>query len=316
MLTRLRSRRSGFTLIELLVVIAIIGILIGLLLPAVQKVREAANRAKCQNQVKQLGLAVHNYASTYQDKLPPAAAYVGGRGGSVVYYILPYIEQDVLFRAAQNSVAATGTDAGAYCHASASQAPLKTLQCPSDITNSNGLDSSKTLPTTSYAANGYLFGGSNGPGTTTTGISANGNNTVALYTIANIPDGTSNTIMWTEMSANRVDGSGNVWATDYASMVPATNFNWPLFNTTYPAAAASVWLPQFNPISLTGTPAGARPTTGFVQGYHTATLVVGLADGSVRGVSASVTTSATSSPVGAWVGASLPADGSVLDSSW
>ena len=94
--------RAAFTLIELLVVIAIIGILIGLLLPAVQKVREAANRAKCQNNVKQLGIAVHNYASTFQDKLPPAqASYPAGAGvanGSILFWLLPYVEQDALFR--------------------------------------------------------------------------------------------------------------------------------------------------------------------------------------------------------------------------
>ena len=106
----MNKRRAAFTLIELLVVIAIIAILIALLVPAVQKVREAAARSQCQNNMKQIGLAAHSCHDTYK-ALPPlssadastlttAPAYKNFRGWTVFVFLLPYIEQGPLYEIA------------------------------------------------------------------------------------------------------------------------------------------------------------------------------------------------------------------------
>ena len=139
------ERRRGFTLVELLVVIAIIVLLIALLLPAVQKVREAANRMFCLNNLKQMGLALHHYHGDY-DRFPPgfvsklvdpnwqypkgntnAAAPELGPGWSFFALMLPYVEQDALFRRIRFDLAITDAT-----NADVRRAPVKIYTCPSD----------------------------------------------------------------------------------------------------------------------------------------------------------------------------------------
>jgi prepilin-type N-terminal cleavage/methylation domain-containing protein/prepilin-type processing-associated H-X9-DG protein len=209
-----RSRRGGFTLIELLVVIAIIAILIGLLLPAVQKVRDAAARIKCANNMKQMGLALHSYHDA-NGKLPPGVNDTSERPptGYRPYWswmamMMPYYEQDNLYRLADTWARGTNTPyqywpwGGFWLTPQSPANPalgqiVKTLICPADGRQD------LTSPGSSWGGNGNVaFCGYLGVG----GIQAdsssitNQNQNGILYSksttrLTDITDGTSNTLM-------------------------------------------------------------------------------------------------------------------------
>jgi len=124
-----RHRRAAFTLVELLVVIAIIAILVGLLLPAVQRVRQAAMRLKCQNQMKQIGLAYHNYESAHQT-FPPG--WLAGYHNYIVY-LFPHLEQENLARLYRMDRPYDHPD-----NAAATRVFLPLLQCPSSPNATRG----------------------------------------------------------------------------------------------------------------------------------------------------------------------------------
>jgi prepilin-type N-terminal cleavage/methylation domain-containing protein len=306
-----RSRR-GFTLIELLVVIAIIAILIGLLLPAVQKVREAAARAQCQNNLKQMGLAIHNVASAYNGKLPPGigsfptanqgrcGSGIGAYGG-LLYHLLPYVEQQNIYNATACTTGGYDVELGGN---SISQfTVVKLYVCPSDPTANGGNGGGSTWTVGSYCYNGMIFqadykGFPNMPATFT--------------------DGTSNTILFSEQYAGATPafpgGFDSLWWWDYNSFQTplgadgdcgSVGFNGPSFT---PLFQPPVSYCQGNTTTLTW---GATPSVCMCRAVapHTAVINVGLADGSVRPVANGITSTT-------WYAAVTPNYGDLLGADW
>jgi len=284
--------RRGFTLIELLVVIAIIAILIGLLLPAVQKVREAAARMSCTNNIKQIGLAVQNFASTFDGRLPAASSTVPQNSVNIFITMLPFFEQENLFRlmTANTSINPWLAPVPGTPNGLAQSQTLKPLQCPSDVTLSNGFAANQinTWAGTSYAMNFQVFGMSNV------------NGWQPRYQIGNIPDGTSNTVITAERFA-ACGSFGNLWAWPGGANNPN---QWGVTFGNSPWGGNWNQVPMQRPIPWATACDPTRPSGG-----HTGSVIVGLADGSVRGVSSSVT-------LVTWQAAIIPDDGLVLPSNW
>jgi prepilin-type processing-associated H-X9-DG protein len=174
--------RSAFTLIELLVMIAIIAILVGLLLPSVQKVREAAARMQCQNNLKQLGVAMHNYHGAYQ-KLPPGS---NPAGFTVVTLLLPFMEQNNLYQQVNfNAPPDDPLNAGPY------GTTIKPLLCPSDgFSVPQGLAGNNYFA--NYGTNINFFQNSS----VANGVFALRDTGISLLAIT---DGTSNTVAFSEL---------------------------------------------------------------------------------------------------------------------
>ena len=338
------ARRNAFTLIELLVVIAIIAILVGLLLPAVQKVRDAANRTQCSNNMKQIALAVQNYHTTYANlplaegfassptnPLPPGqapATYIPpsaptGTTGTVFYYLLPYIEQDNLYKAlngdSMNSVPGVTT-------------VLKSFQCPGDLSQTaNGMQGQYIqqdgVASTSYGANVLVFDPRN----------------IQNLTQA-CPDGTSNSMMFADRFRNcgqptitNMYGTSGSYYTQpswqwnsmsafWGGKLPASSVGSPMIGpSTYQTLFKGSPVYPFQNMGVTpgyGNPVAKPPIFGYqvgttypmcdpqaVQGGHAGNMQIALADGSVKGVTAGVQEAS-------WYGAAIPNDGVNPGSDW
>jgi prepilin-type N-terminal cleavage/methylation domain-containing protein len=253
-----RGRRRAFTLIELLVVIAIIAILIGLLLPAVQKVREAAARSQSQNNLKQLGLALSNHYSAH-DCNPPMFGTVprggaGTAGGSIFYHLLPYLEQENLYR--------QGVDGSRSAPLKVLRAPLDrsytadgTFQLPAAANPPWAAASNPTWGLSSYSANWQVFG-----------------DVPVKYT--KMQDGLSNTMVFGEKYAvaNRPTNPGaTLWGYGVDPRSIPTGFTPPLAAGQYPSEtqwandqpASSLYVTMYHPRTGFVNRGGAVPTSWY-----------------------------------------------------
>jgi prepilin-type N-terminal cleavage/methylation domain-containing protein/prepilin-type processing-associated H-X9-DG protein len=312
-------RRRGFTLIELLVVTAIIAILIGLLLPAVQKVREAAARMQCANNLKQLGLACHNYASANNDAFPAAYTGYDSTGLQVFVELLPYLEQGNLYQqfgTPANSGNAVTAPQGSAPNWTSSAVLLKGFTCPSDPTYGDGRRQG-TWASGCYLANYQVFGnpsagdvnGSAGP----PAFPPRGQNCFGSPNLkSSFTDGTSNTILFGETLTERSTGSVYaLWAHGGWDMsyMPVFAYGSADGATPYSSGYLNGGTGLVGPDSKPTAGVSSNPDFNRVCSAHAAVVNVAMADGSVRGVSAGVSGST-------WWAACTPSQGDLIGSDW
>ena len=325
-LRRLRLSR-GFTLVELLVVIAIIGILIGLLLPAVQKIREAAARIQCSNNLKQIILATQNCADTNDGVLPPGLGLYPHRVGTArnneggfFMHILPYIEQDNLYQATYDNVVPNTNGVGdgrnrasdwvtylpsyTQWNGTLQNTRVKAYLCPADPTQDGGFSwGGKSM--TSYAYNGMIFGVSYQWGW--------GMGTVRFPSY--ITDGVSNTVFVTEKEVLSLgttswtpDDGVNYWP-DWGPVISSVEGGFP---TVGPASIFTV-----RPLiqctgDLSGNVAGLKGACArgdAANSPHTGGINAGMGDGSVRFVNQAISGST-------WWAALTPNYGDLVGTDW